>query len=128
MSIERVRVNEGSSKLISFTLTDSTGVAVPLVDIDTAQLTYYDFDTYSNTSPALAIINSRDSQDILNASNVTIATTSGLVTWSLQPLDAVIMTEHRQIERHRALFRFVVGTATLDYEIELEVVNLRSAA
>lgn len=130
MAIDRIRVNEHSSKTISFTLKDNTGTAVPLSDIDTATLTGYDLDTYTPTSsPVDGILNSRDAQNIKNANNVTIHSTSGLVTFAMQPDDNVIVTSRRQVERHRYEFRFVTTSgAELDYQIEVEVVNLRKAA
>jgi len=127
--LDRVRVHEQSSKTVTFTLLDPAGVAVPLANISTAQLTLLDLDTYvPGASPTVGIINSREGQDIRNAHNVTIHSTSGLVTWEMQPGDNPIVTLHRQIERHRAEFRFVTtASAELNYPIEIEVVNLRKA-
>lgn len=127
--MDRIRgVTEGSGKTVTFTLTDSAGIAVPLADIDSATLTLYDLDTYRPGSPVLGILNSREAQNVKNANNVTIHGTSGLVTWVMQPEDTVIVTERRQVERHRAMFRFVVAGVALDYEFEIEVTNLRSQA
>lgn len=130
MAIDRIRVNEQSSKTITFTLKDNAGAAVPLSAIDTATLTLYDMDTGTpGASPTTGIINGRDAQNIKNAHDVTIAATSGLITWELQPEDSVIVTARRQVERHRAEFLFVATSgATLDYQLEIEVVNLRKAS
>ncbi len=130
MAIDRVRVNEQSSKTVSFTLKDNTGTVIPLTAISTATLTLYDMGTYvPNGSPVVGIINGRDAQNVKNANNVTLHATSGLVTWSMQPADNEIVTSRRQIERHRAEFRFVLtNAAELDYQMEIEVVNLRKAA
>ena len=130
MAIDRIRVNESSSRTVTFTLLDNAGAAIPLSAISTAQLTLYDLDTYvPGASPAEGIINSRDAQDVLNANDVTIHSTSGLVTWAMQPDDNIIVTLRRQVERHRAEFRFVTTNgAELDYQFEVEVVNLRKAS
>jgi len=130
MAIDRIRpVNEQSSRTVTFTLKDNTGTVIPLASIDTAQLTLYDMGTYVPAgSPGVGIINDRNLQDIKNDNNVTIHATSGLVTWSIQPEDNVIVTLRRQVERHRAEFRFVLTNgAELDYQCEIEVTNLRKA-
>lgn len=128
--MDRVRVNERSAKTVTFTLTDSAGTVVTLATINTAQLTLYDLETYNpGDSPLTGILNNRDLQDVKNANNVTIHVTSGLVTWVSQPDDNVIETPRRQVERHRAEFRFTLTDGTqLSYQVELEVVNMRKAA
>lgn len=129
MAITRIRVNENSSRTITFTLKDNAGTVVPLADITEAELTLYDMDSHAPGSPAVGIISSRDAQNVKNANNVTIHATSGLVTWAMQPEDNPIVTARRQVERHRAQFRFVVSGVELNSEpIELEVVNLRKAS
>ncbi len=139
MAIDRIRVNEHSSRTVTFTLLDQAGVAVPLTDINLAALTLYDMESYvPGGSPVAGILNARDAQNILNAHNVTIHATSGLITWAMQPDDngdpdgltakQLIDRHRRQIWRHRAEFRFVCGTVELDYQCEIEVVNLRKAA
>ncbi len=129
MAIDRIRVNEGSSKTISFILKDSSGAVVPLASLGTAELTLYDLQTYvPSGSPVVGILNDRNAQDVKNANNVTVHATTGLVTWAMQSEDNVIVTSRRQVERHRARFRFVVSGVELDYPIEIEVVNMREAA
>ena len=129
MAIDRIRVNENSSRTVTFTIQDNQGVVVPLADIDTAELTLYNLDTYvPGRSPAEGIINGRDAQGVLDTNDVDIHATSGLVTWAMQPEDNPIVTTRRQVERHMAEFRFVVNAATLVYPIEVDVVNLRKAA
>jgi len=130
MAIDRIRpVNEQSSKSVTFTLRDNTRTVVPLASIATAQLTLYDFMTYVPAgSPVVGIINDRNAQDVRDTNDVGIHATSGLCTWSMQPEDNVIVTTRRQVERHRAEFRFVLTNgAELDYQCEIEVTNLRKA-
>ena len=129
MAIDRVQVNEGSAKTVTFTLRDNAGTVVPLANIDTATLTLYDLDTFApNSSPQTGIVNDRLEQDVKNANDVTIHATSGLVTWAMQGEDAVIVTPRRQMERHRGCFIFVVDDIPLTYELEIDVLNLRSVA
>ena len=127
MALERVYMNEGESKDVCFTLTDTAGVAVPLSSIATAQLTLYDVETFEpGASPSDHIINGREAQDIKNANNVVIHSTSGSVTWTMQAADNPLVTERRQVERHRAVFQFTTATAALPKEIEIEVKNLNT--
>lgn len=128
MAIDRIRANERSSKTVSFTLKDNAGTVVPLADIDTATLTLVDWDTHVPGESPNAVINDRDAQDVKNANQVTIHATSGLVTWAMEPDDNIIVTARRQIERHRAEFRFVVDSAELVYPLEIDVINLRSVS
>jgi hypothetical protein len=117
-------VSEGSTRDVTFTLYDSAGVVVPLASITSAFLTLWDVDTYEpGGSPTVGIINGRESQNVKNANNVTIHSTSGLVTWTMQAADNPIVTARRQVERHRAKFRFVVGSAELNYKFRIEVRN-----
>lgn len=127
MALDRVYMSEGESKDVAFTLTDTAGVAIPLSSLVTARLTLYDVETFeAGVSPTTHIINGRELQDILNTNNVVIHSTSGLVTWTMQAADNPIVTERRQVERHRAVFQFTTATAALPREIEIEVKNLNT--
>ncbi len=126
MVLDTIYPTEGSSRTVTFTLVDNAGVVVPLANIDAATLTLYDLGTYEpGASPTVGIINSRDAQSVLNANNVTVHSTSGLVTWAMQDEDNPIVTPRRQLERHRAMFTFDVGGVILAYELEVVVKNLR---
>jgi hypothetical protein len=127
MAIDRVRVNEGSTTVIEFNVLDADGAAVPAASLTLATLTLYDIGTYVPGSPVVGILNSRDQQDVNNDHDVTISdSTTKLVTWTSQPDDHVIVTPRRQLERHRAQFHFEWATGEFNYELEIEVVNLRS--
>ncbi len=137
MSIQRLRVNQQSTRNVSFSLVDSAGAPVPLDRIQSMTLTLYDMDTdeAKATSPLVGIINGRSQQDVLNNHNVLVHATSGLVTWDMQPEDNPIVTSRRQIERHRAEFNTVTVSATsptetsvLNYAIEIEVLRMRGIA
>lgn len=126
--MDRIRVNEGSTKVVEFDILDEAGDGVPAADLDTATLRLYDLDTYvPGGSPAQGILNDRDEEDVLDTNDVDIDA-DGHVTWTMQPEDNQIVTPRRQIERHRALFAFTWDTGAYQQEIEIEVVNLRGAA
>lgn len=130
--MDRLRFNEDSTAGVEFDIVDETGTGVATASLTAAQLTLFDVDTYvPNGSPIVGIINSRDAQSILNAHNVTIVDQgspgAAHVTWQVQPEDNIIVTARRQVERHRAMFRFTWVNGAFDYEIEIEVVNLRKA-
>lgn len=78
------RLHEGETQVAAFTLYAGAdaGTAVPLTDISTATLTLKD--ESGNT------INSRSAQNVKNANNVTIHSTSGLVTWAMQAGDTTV--------------------------------------
>ncbi len=128
MAIDRIRVTENSNRVITFSLLDSDGAPVPSASLTEATLTLFDWQTSGGGSPAVGIINARDGQNVLNANDVTIGATDGSVTWTMQPEDNVIVTERRQVERHRAMFHFAWATGLFDYELEIEVTNLRQAS
>lgn len=131
--MDRIRVNELSSRIVDFDVLDSDGVVIPAANITVAQLTLYDCDTFvPGASPAEGIINSRDAQSVLNANNVVIADSGSpankLVTWTMQPEDNPIVTPRRQIERHRAEFHFAFTTGEYNTTFEIEVMNLGKAS
>jgi hypothetical protein len=134
MAIDRIRVNEQSSKVVTFTIWDENGDPVPDSILTTAELTLYDLLTgKASGSPMQGVINSRSDQDVLNDHDVTIDA-QGVVTWAMQPEDNIIVTPRRQVERHRAMFSFTWPSASpgrsgsFDYEFEIEVVNMRKAS
>jgi hypothetical protein len=95
------RYHEGETGVETFTLKQGSGsgVAVPLTDISTATLTLKD---ESGT-----IINSRNAQNVLNANNVTIHATSGLVTWARQVADTTV-TGDAAATKLDAYFKFTL--------------------
>jgi hypothetical protein len=122
--MDRIRVNEGSSKTVTFTITNEVGTAIPSSELTAATLTLYDLGTYvPGASPVVGIINSRNGQDVLNTNDVTIHATSGLVTWVMQPEDNPIINTRRQVERHRANIGFEWSTGQFHFELEVDVVG-----
>ena len=132
MAIDRFRFNERSTGVIEGDIIDADGNLVPAEDLTEATLTLYDLETVIPGNSPAGQINGRDGQDVLNANDVSIdavsPSTIGHFIWSVQPEDNIIVTERRQVERHRAMFRFAWATGEFRYECEIEVVNLRMAS
>ena len=118
-------VNEGTTLVYTTTITDSAGNALALASIDTLTLTLYDVASGS-------IINSRTAQDVLNANQVTVHATSGLLTWTALPADMAIVTAAKlagNVEHHVALFEMVYSTTKgLNHEVDLYVTQLENVS
>ncbi len=94
-------LSEGDASSYTVTL-KVDGAALALARIDAATLTVKNRFTDK-------IVNYREGQDILNANNVTIHATSGLLTWSIQAADAVRLTT-RTVDEHIAEFTVTYDT------------------
>ena len=97
-SVDR-RVRENTSAVYTATLKDQDGTVIAAGSLDVLTLTLY------NDKDG-TIINSRSEQDVLNANNVTVDSSGGLI-WVVQPADNVIVDTSLvpgQIETHYALF------------------------
>jgi len=94
-------VNQRSSAIYTGTMLDELGDPLELADLDTVTLTLYDLATGR-------IINGRDGQDVMNANDVSVHDTSGLVTWYIKPADNIIVGNiaEGELEVHVALFRW----------------------
>lgn len=111
---------QSSGPVITMTLLDETGAAVPLAAIDTATLTIYARDETSQP-----IINSVDDVTIKNTGRGTIHATSGLLTLTLTAADNSIQNSANDLEWHRLLIEIGYSTTkALKYEIDLAVRNL----
>ena len=94
-------VLEKTTAQYTATLKDEAGVVIPSADLTTLTLTLYDEATG-------AIINSRDNQNVLNATGVSIDA-SGLLTWTMDPDDNAIVDTSLapgRTELHVARFDF----------------------
>jgi len=114
-------IREGATVVYQATLQDEDGDAIALGDITTLTLTYY------NQADA-SIINSRSEQDVLNANNVAVSD-AGVLTWSLQPDDTVIVNTtltRGQKETHLALFELTwdSGDKVCRYEVTFEIEQI----
>jgi len=118
-------INEGNTFTYTATLLDASGAAILLSSISTITLTQFVAGTGT-------IVNSRDGQNILNANNVTINATSGLLTWLGQPGDSAIVGTNRApgiLEQHYAIFKvaYLAGVSTkyLNHPVELNILQLQ---
>lgn len=113
---------ENTGAIYTATLEDSTGTAIPLANLLTIVLTFYNVDDSS-------IINSRSDQNVLNMAQVTIHSTSGLLTWTMQAADNPIVSTTLAVgasELHKALFEYTfTGTGTPGKHVaDIGVLNL----
>lgn len=94
----------------------ATPVQLTKGDISTLTLTLRDRKTG-------AVINSRQSQNIKDANNVT-GTTGGIWTWLLQVADNPIKDPTLRTEEHRAIITWVTtANVTGRWEIPISVIN-----
>tara|TARA_Y100000361_G_scaffold142162_1_gene147920 strand:+ start:1235 stop:1627 length:393 start_codon:yes stop_codon:yes gene_type:complete len=112
------RVEEKITARYKVILSDEAGAVIPLSDMTTITLTLYD--DYTGT-----IINSRNAQNVKNTNNVTY-TEAGLLTWTLQPNDNIIVSSDvrtNSYEKHIALFEFTwdSGAKAGKHELEFQV-------
>ena len=91
----QARYDSGQSGVFTGTLLDTAGVAIPLANINSVTL------TLTNAATG-AVINSRNSQNVLNANNVTIHATSGALSWLIQPGDTSLIDASSPYEEHIA--------------------------
>ena len=107
-------VRERSSGTVTAVLQDEAAVVIPGASLSTLTLRLYDIATGT-------ILNSRagaldvGGQNVLNTNNVTVDA-GGILTWSVQAADhAVVSTNPRARERHRAVFEFTWGSGKRDW-------------
>lgn len=111
---------QSSGPVITMTLVDEAGAAVPLAAIQTATLTIYARDEASQP-----LINSVDHVNVKNAGRGTIHATSGLLTLTLVAADNGLANSANDLEWHRLLIEIGYNsTQQLKYEIEFPVRNL----
>lgn len=110
-------VNELESPIYSATLVNEAGD--PFGNLDSLTLTFYNKKTG-------AIINSRSSQNVLNANGVTLGSSTGLLTWTMVPADNPIIDNTLRVEEHVALFVAIWngGTKRMNHEVSILVRNL----
>jgi hypothetical protein len=99
----QARYDSGQSGVFTGTLLDAAGVAIPLANINSVTL------TLTNAATG-AVVNSRNSQNVLNSNNVTIHATSGALTWLIQPGDTELVDSSAAYEEHIAELTWVYET------------------
>lgn len=112
-------INEGSTAIYTATVKDEAGTVIPSSAISALTL------TLSNVADG-EIINGRNAQDALNDNNVTMHPTSGLLTYTLQPLDTAIQDADEPFETHRATFQCTYngGAGQSNWDVDFMIRNL----
>lgn len=111
---------QSSGPVITATLLDETGAAVPLSAISAATLTLY-----ARDEAGQPLINSVDHVSIKNAGRGTIHATSGLLTIALDAADNSLHNSANDQEWHRLLIEVTYNTTRqMKYEIDVAVRNL----
>jgi hypothetical protein len=109
--------NEQTTGQITGQFVDQLGVGVPATSLVSLKLTLTDKNSGT-------VINNRNAQNILNASNVTVDS-SGNFVWTVLPADNIIIDDTLTVETHVALFQATWGTTGgLNFAIEIQVRNL----
>lgn len=126
MAIENLSdsILERTSALLEFTLTDEDGAnsAVVAAQVTAMTLTYYDEETGQ-------IINNRDLQSVLDLNNVALDDSTGVVTWSMQPDDSIIVDARKSSERHVASFSWTWGAGKINrYDVSFLVLNINKVS
>lgn len=91
---------------------------IPASDLLTLTLTLY----VIKGDGSIAYVNSRNHQNVLNFSNVTVDVNGNMV-WLVQAADTTLV-EAVPIERHVALFEWTTANAHGKHEIVLAIQNL----
>lgn len=112
------RVLEKTTNRLTGVLQDETGAVVVAAQLSALTLTL--FDVASGTK-----INSWDNQDALNTNGVTVDSSGNLV-WTMVPNDNALVDSTKQVELHRALFKWTwaSGVKTGRHYIDIVVENL----
>ncbi|HSE44851.1 MAG TPA: hypothetical protein VLA89_05940 [Gemmatimonadales bacterium] len=124
--IETFEIAEGTTPdyvvtLYAKAIGDADPLPIPGSVLDSLTLTYYQ--EYSEE-----IINNRSLQNVLQINNVTVDE-NGLLTWTLQQADSVILDDSLGKEPHMARFDFTYpganGTEQSRHLVRLLVKNFR---
>ena len=112
-------IEEKTSRRLVFVLKDEDDINISLAALNSLQLTLYNKVDIKSDTYHLATINHRWNQNILNANNVVVSST-GTVTWSMQPNDSQILDSNKSQEHHIAIFKWRFDTS----KVGLEKINL----
>lgn len=114
-----VDVLEQTTPVYTATITDETGMPLPASSLSTLTLSLY----VIRADGTITYINSRQSQNVLNANNVTVDS-NGLVTWAIQVADTTLI-DALPFERHLALWSWTWPTNRAGkHELVLTVKHL----
>lgn len=113
----QARYEPQSSGDFTGTLKDAAGTAIPLANIVSCTL------TLTNAADG-SIVNSRNAQNVLNANNVTINSTTGALRWLIQPADLTLVDSSVPVEEHIATFKWTYETNKVGFHTHrLRIVN-----
>lgn len=125
---KRIDWLEGDTGSIAFTLKDENGDPVLKAALDSLTLDLY----HLAADGTMTTINDREAQDVLDANNVSMHATTGVVTWDVQRDDVPFLGEDddtAQVETHVATFRASWdATESKAFSIVMRVKNLRRFA
>lgn len=110
---------EKTTRVLTATVKDENGTAIPGTSLTTMTYTLYDEDT--RTASGAGIINSRTGIDCKAS-----VSAAGLLTLELTPTDMAIQTTTKDQERHRLLLEWTYssGSRRGSYEAVLVVSNV----
>ena len=114
-------IQENNTYKVTFDLVDEDGTAIADSAVGTFLCTLYYFnDDNPNSDPYhLATINNRYNQNVKNANNVSMTSTSN-VTWYMQPEDNVMLSS-KEVELHTALFTWYYSSKRNSQDIKFRV-------
>lgn len=119
-------VKEKNSYQLTFNFVDEQLNKVSKSAIASLFCTQYYFNPEIGASDKyhLATINHRSNQDVFDANNVTIST-SGTVTWLIQPEDTIKLNSNTDIELHVVLFTWKWGSLPMKKNSEEVILSVR---
>ncbi len=109
---------EASTAILTGTIRDGAGNAVPAASLTTLALTLFDRATGT-------VINSRNAVSILNTNGGTV-TSGGVLTLTLSPSDMALVSQSAAQETHVAFLRWTynAGADAGEQEVVFTVTNL----
>ena len=112
-------VAERTTPVLTLTLQDEAGAAVPLADMVSITLTLYSKNTR-------AVVNSRDAVNVMNSGIGTYHATSGLLTLSFTADDTALLVQGTAPDAHVAALTYTWsgGAKVGRHEVEFPIADL----
>jgi hypothetical protein len=105
--------SEGACPALTVTLLDGAGNPIPLAAVVSLTLTQWIETVPPGRPGSVAVsINGRNSQNAKNANGITVAATSGVVTWQLASADTAMLSADPTVPEEKHFFRFDLTYAT----------------
>jgi hypothetical protein len=96
---------DGDTPNLTVTILDGASNPIPLSNVVTLKLDQWI--AQGKGLPGLKI-NNRKGQNVLNANNVTVGSTSGLVTWQLQTADTAMQANDTTVLEEKHWYEFTL--------------------